>query len=448
VAPRAFRRHVPDILVGRMRVLVVARAYPPFPASGAMRAAKIVDALRERGHEVVVLTAPVKDVSSRRTEDKGGVRVRAVHAPQHPLHTIIRMRRALRGTPYGNRGDMASDGPSASGHARPRLAEEVKSLLLFPDQHQAWALAATFAGLSECRNGLDMVYTSAPPFSSHLTGLALKHLTCLPWVAEFRDPWAGSNLSSGRLRTSTTTRWEGTLERIVLEEADHVVVGTEGLRVDVAQRVPTVEGKLILARNGIEKVHAASGPLRSRPELLYVGTLNQQRNPRVLFRTLAHLRSEGRITDDSLSIRFLGSNTLDEQGSYVELAERLRLTSLVRFEPWRPHPEALAAMREADFLLLIAPGQPLQVPNKLYEYLGMRKPIIALVDRDGESARMLERARGHILLDQDTLDAWSNAVLRSLEMAEEGSFSGSDPQALADWSTRGQLSRLMDSLGL
>ena len=100
----------------------------------------------------------------------------------------------------------------------------------------------------------------------------------------------------------------------------------------------------------------------------------------------------------------------------------------------------------ADLLLLLAQDQPLQVPNKLYEYLGVRTPIFAFADADGEVAEMLRQAGGHYVVTENQTESEAEAALQqALERADADG--GSDTTLLSEWSTHSQLSALVQRLG-
>lgn len=101
---------------------------------------------------------------------------------------------------------------------------------------------------------------------------------------------------------------------------------------------------------------------------------------------------------------------------------------------------------ESDLLLLLAQNQPDQVPQKLYEYLGTRVPIIAFVDRGGETARMLERVGGHHTVFDNDVDAAVRA-LESVLGTSENEPAG-DPAVLEGWTADTQLKRFIDALGV
>ena len=56
-----------------------------------------------------------------------------------------------------------------------------------------------------------------------------------------------------------------------------------------------------------------------------------------------------------------------------------------------PYDEAMRMQIKADVLLLVQPGFPLQVPRKLYEYMALQRPILALTEEEGATARIVKQ---------------------------------------------------------
>jgi hypothetical protein len=70
----------------------------------------------------------------------------------------------------------------------------------------------------------------------------------------------------------------------------------------------------------------------------------------------------------------------------------LSLGNMVELTGFVPQHEALAAVDEADYALLIT-HDPLNVSAKFYDYLGVGKPILATVHPEGDVRRLLEELR-------------------------------------------------------
>jgi hypothetical protein len=106
-------------------------------------------------------------------------------------------------------------------------------------------------------------------------------------------------------------------------------------------------------------------------------------------------------------------------------------------------------MHSAGLLLLLAQEQPLQVPNKLYEYLATGVPILAIADHDGETADMLRQVGGHYVLPPDDLAGMEMSLESALGLP--GGMAPGNPRhdLLAEWTSAVQMGRLkgmVDSL--
>jgi glycosyltransferase involved in cell wall biosynthesis len=98
------------------------------------------------------------------------------------------------------------------------------------------------------------------------------------------------------------------------------------------------------------------------------------RSPEPLLRALRELLAEHPDLDAKIVVWLAGevdSQTRDQ-------IEQWHLGSIVKIVPWVPHDEIQQWMRSADWLLLLGNRGGIQVPSKLYEYLGVRKPILVL----------------------------------------------------------------------
>ena len=86
-------------------------------------------------------------------------------------------------------------------------------------------------------------------------------------------------------------------------------------------------------------------------------------------------------------IRFIGHI---EEPRYR--AALLELGDMVELQGYLPQREALAAMSEADYVLLITHDR-LNISAKFYDYIGAGKPILACVHPDGDVRRLLQHLR-------------------------------------------------------
>jgi glycosyltransferase involved in cell wall biosynthesis len=423
-----------------LNILLISFHYPPDRAVGGQRARKVADSLRAAGHDVRVI------VAGDAPDDD---RVRRVV----PLPSARDVYAALRRTFWGSEdnGDPdASGGDGAAASATkptPFWKRWIFSLIWLPDDRQGFIAPAIGRALRLAGWRPDLIYTTAPPFSVHLAGLVLKVLIGAPWVAEFRDPWTANPWKPAYMRSAFSDWFERKLEWLCIESANLLVAVSEGIADRLEEAGTTTCTSVI--RNGIEDLRSAeavTAALRSSGpfEIVYAGSFYHARDPFPFLDAVQQVVADRSLGPGDLQIRFLGSTGAYEGRSLSDYLREADLDEYVRLESWVDPAESLARIQAADALLLLALDQPDQVPNKLYEYLGVRRPILAIADEDGESARMLKRVGGHHIVPANG----AARIRRVLEDLLDEGRSGpvGDPTVLAEWTTTAQLAGLPRAL--
>lgn len=146
---------------------------------------------------------------------------------------------------------------------------------------------------------------------------------------------------------------------------------------------------------------------------------------------------------DQIRVDFTGACRSVGPVAVQEEIDALGLTSVVHIHDWLPHPAAKALIEEADVLLLLAQKQPDQVPNKLYEYLGARRLILAFADAGGETERMLRLVGGHRVVTKDDQVEVAVALEEVLAAAQRGDHTDTDQAVLEGWTTEVQMKKLL-----
>jgi glycosyltransferase involved in cell wall biosynthesis len=95
-----------------------------------------------------------------------------------------------------------------------------------------------------------------------------------------------------------------------------------------------------------------------------------------------------------------------------------------------PHSEALRYQLAADVLLVFQTGFPLQVPRKLFEYMSMLKPVLAIGEADGATASIVQDSGVGIVATQD-VESVKRAVLSLYAGWQGGNASALDPDRIA-----------------
>jgi glycosyltransferase involved in cell wall biosynthesis len=269
------------------------------------------------------------------------------------------------------------------------IAGRYPQLLATPDAWQSWIPSAITKAISaHRRNPFDIVYSTYPIASAHVIGSAIRRIASVPWVADFRDPMAQPDYPSDPGLRATFAR----IERNVMQNASAIMVTTPGAkRFYSAKYGQSIETRLHIVGNGYPDNLPAARPERPATPplvLLHSGVIYpEERNPIALFRAIQSLEAEGFFDRYPVEIRLRGSSA---SSRYQPIVDELGVGHRVTLPDQLPYRHAFEEILDADGLLVLqAANCNDQIPAKIYEYLYARRPILALTDADGDTARLL-----------------------------------------------------------
>jgi glycosyltransferase involved in cell wall biosynthesis len=330
--------------------------------------------------------------------------------------------------------------------------------LALPDRWASWRFRAVSTALKVIRSrAVDAVWSTFPIATAHRIGLDVARRSGLPWIAEFRDPMWQGDYPSDPVVNRTWLK----LEQQIFSTASKVVVTTPGAAEVYANRFPDFPASnIVVLQNGYDEdtfrratsvmgTEAPVGPAPGEPiKLLHSGVVyRSERDPTQLFAAVATLKQSGKITAQELQIVFRASG--DEAG-YRRDAEQLRIADIVRIEPPVDYLSALREMLTANGLLILqASNCNAQIPAKLYEYLRAQRPIVALTDPSGDTARTLEAAGAGIIARLDSQREIEAALPRAMDEIRRGTWRRPGSAVVQSYSREaqtGQLARLLDEV--
>ena len=428
-----------------MRVLLLSHSFPPDGEVGSLRAAKVSEAFAAAGHEVHVVTTRLGGELEAIRAPGDGITLRTVRALPHPRQAY-----QLAKSWFGRNGTSHLSAPDVPPSATSVLTRYLLSLLWLPDEHQGFIPPAVWACWDIHRRcgKVDLLYTTAPPFSAHLAGLIFKRMTGATWAAEFRDPWTDNPAKPARLRTRLSDAVDRRLERLCLRNADHIVAVTDAAHDLLARKVtPQRSQQFVMVRNGIDRLTplGPSAPLPGLLRIVHSGSIYHRRDPRPFLRALASLHRRGRLGEGDVQVEFLGDRWFHHV-SIEQVALDLGLSARVHCRGWVPQDVHHKVVEQAHLLLLFAQHEPASVQNKLFDYLGARKPVLAFADADGEVAQMLHRVGGHYLVTQDDPSVAETVLEKALSDLRMARGRHTNEEVLREWTTEHQMSRLLAAL--
>lgn len=340
------------------RVLVLTCHYPPIHSSQAVRAAKLLKYLPNEGW--------IPDI---------------VCAREDPA--------------FGLDSSLVADIPIESSVVRiPALLPKALRLprrLEVPDHMAPWIIPAAAAAIRLAKGRrYSAVMSLSFPAASHVAALFVAWVCCLPWLADFSDPWMSNPYRVGE-RRDLREKLNRLLEAQVFHRAKLLGFVTPEFRDYETKFHPGVAGKWMILTNSAERTDFAGIEVTqddTRFRIAHIGSSYGLRQPDDLLRGFASFL-EAHPTAD-IELRFVGpSSDLDRA---VKSAEPLLRDHVIILPPLA-RKDALREMRAADLLVLIDPS-PIEpgifLPLKLVEYLISGRPILALTV-PGPSQYLVER---------------------------------------------------------
>ena len=383
------------------RALVVAYCFPPHAAIGTHRTLRLVNHLLSTGWDVDVLTVNPRYFLPGTPVDEGLLRLvpasarvtrtRALRGLSTLGRWIQPLKRGVRPVPAGQATVAAhGDSPASSASAaRGGLKTLVEELCAMPDKDIGWLAPAVLAGTrAHWKRPPNVVFSSAPPWTTHLVAKAVARALGARWVADFRDPWVRSPWT--RYRTGAAAGWARRMEAGVVARADALLFTTDSARREFASYYGArVDAKLHTVANGCDP---ADLPRDIQPEpgrfvLLHAGSLYGGRSPVPLLRAVSRLCQLDPSVAARLHVRFLGSTGFPGV-DLPALCRELGIERVVEFLPRVDRQQSLVEMMRASALLLLQSGTAMAIPGKLYEYLAAGQPLLALCD-EGEMTDLI-----------------------------------------------------------
>ncbi len=306
------------------------------------------------------------------------------------------------------------------------------AILAVPDRWIGWLPWGVAAGRRVLREDpFDLVYSTSPHATAHLIARQIAKHSRKPWVADFRDPWIEEPPEPGTPSGPIATPLNRRLERRVVEDCSAIVTSTFHLRDTLAARYPTLRADKVTAiLNGYDEADFANLPASSRTDraelvILHAGSINSEfRNPIPLLRAARECADEGAIDLERVRFRFLGPGDYASSKELAAALDSLSVRRSVEFLPRVPYSQSLAALADADLLLLLqaSPDTVGLVPAKLYEYLRAQKPVLAVVS-EGATSEVLGLTGGGWSVAPESPDALRMILAEAYRLWSSGRLS-------------------------
>ena len=415
------RPHVPPA-----RVLIVSFHSPPGGGVGGLRWWALGRHLARRGWRVHLLSAQTG--TPRQTVPEGMV-LEGI-SPQTTLNDRYRRWKRSRLPPQTSQAASAGEakGKGQVGDRRDRSSglgafrRELGSLLSFPDEGRGWLLPAARAvrgSVSAFRPSV--VVSTGPPHSVHLAAALGLRGSSIPWVVDFRDPWADE--ARAHLDAAWAVPFLARMEASVIRSSGQVLTTTPELARVLSRRYPGAMVRWLPNGVDVDTLPHRDAGRGHRFSLVHLGTLYHRRDPVPAVAAFARLLQRNpSMRRDGAVLKFVGRTGSAYRTAIEAMARELRVADHVELTGVLPREEALRLLAGSTVSLVLAQDQETAVPAKIYEAAGMGLPALVITEPESASAHAGRRLGAAVHSPGDV-----EGMVRSLESAWWGEWSGELP---------------------
>lgn len=373
-----------------MKILYISQYYPPEMGAPSARVSELARQWHRRGHEVTVLTAFPHHPHGRKRPEDVGVLTRVEDDNGIKL---------VRTYVYATRN---------------------AGFLLRVISYLSFMLSAMIIGVWRVGKP-DVVIATSPQFFTSIAGWFIALCKRAPFVFEVRDLWPESIVTVGAMNDSLAIRALKGVAAWLYRVCDQLVTVGDGYRRRIIDLYGVRPEKINVITNGVDLQlfqHDETARQETRKEFgwedecvaLYLGTHGMAHGLDFVLQTAQRLAGKHRI-------RFVFVGDGAEKPKLVKMAEELKLSN-VEFLPPASRDKVVSLYAASDVCLV-----PLRkvdlftdvLPSKLFEIMGMAKPIVLSVD--GEARKVVEQAGAGIFVEPENAEQLADALVGLSESA-------------------------------
>jgi glycosyltransferase involved in cell wall biosynthesis len=418
-------------LIGAEKVLI---AVDSFPVTGGSRVDKFVKFLPRFGVEPILLSAK-ESLSPNSKELKQRI---------YPANLKTYQAASIGRAYFSER--FLVRGPEAKHYRLLSLLSFPERCVLVPDYKVRWIpLGIRLAKDIVIQEKISVVFTSSPPESTHLIGLYLKQKLGIRWVADFRDLWTEKKLLY-RPPTPLHDWWVRRLERKIFLTADHIIANTPENADSYIKRFNLPQERITVIPNGFDRddlvVARKSTCVQDVFKIGYSGSLDKHDFPwQLCLEAIKRLALE--VSREK--VRFVHCGYQSEQVKTYLKTEQME--DLVASHGELPHGAAMEITADTDIRLLMLYENAYSrsiVPMKLYNYLIMNGPILAVAPEQGATADIIDQTRtGMVISPSRGSEPVYRALKNYYEAWKRGTLSvDPDQDKIARFDRRSQAEQL------
>jgi len=364
------------------KVLIITYYWPPAGGPGVQRIIKFTRQFPDFGWQPIILT--VKDPSSP-AKDTSLIDQIPEECKVYKTNTLEPFTLYKYFTGKKKNASLAKD--TIIQRPDEKLSEKISRIIraniFLPDARVGWIPAMIKQGLRIIEQDKpEVIFSTSPPHSLQLGAKKLAKKSGLKWIADFRDPWIDAYWEKDIERFGFSSRLNQKLEQGVLESANVITTVSDGIcdhfRMKTDNRFETIySGFDIVNHDSIRSDYF---------EIMYFGNMSKFQSPLPVLKAIDLLPAEKKTRTKIIFVGnvFSGFEELIHQYPDIMIENRSYL----------PRDQMMEFGKTASLLLLInleiEYGKGL-ITAKIFDYLSLRKPILAIAEKGGSLDELLDK---------------------------------------------------------
>ena len=333
-------------------IVIVSYYYSPGIAAGGFRFTSIAEEL-SKINDVTVVTAQA-DSQCLNTQIDGSKVIRVKMWPRIPIVTKNRVLRKL-------------------------------ALLwlnyFIPDVYIGWVLFAVLAILKLHRHKrIDSLIATGPPFSAMLIPYLVNIFTNIPYILDYRDPWAMYD-------------WQIPMKRVKYKAMELKIIAKASLIVNVTEEMEEAFQKKnsrgVLSRvitNGYNHIYStARREVSNKIRIIYAGNYYGGRSIIPLVSAIKKL-----LINDEVKVEVVTYGSFS-QSDRCFIEETKMSSAFIEEKQVKPS-ILIQRLLQGDIMYIHSGiGYSYAIPLKLYNYISVQKPILAIAKSDEAIFRVVNK---------------------------------------------------------
>ncbi len=399
------------------KVLIITYYWPPGGGSGVRRWLNFSNLLHQHNWQPVIFRPTNAEYPS--TDES---LLRDIHPDTEIVGCPITEPYQLYAKFIGRKGNAVKPGvlfQDAKPGFKEKLSVWVRSNFFIPDAKMLWIRPANkwlTRYLKE--NPVDLVVSTGPPHTTHLIAMKVANRFGIPWIADFRDPWTEIDFFH-QLKLTRLTLWQHKrLEHRVLTQSTAQLTVSQSWGRDLARLGAR---NVHVITNGFDEANFSSHQvsLDRQFTITHLGSINNDRNQTPFWQALRELIDENPQLGEKLSIKMIG----DLVDAVKKDIGKYNLDPFCQFIPFMNHDDAMKAIASSRVLYLPLNNTPNVngiIPGKVFEYLAVKRPILAIGPTDGDTAAVLNEASNGVVCNFGDKTKMKEALLMLFHQYEQG----------------------------